>query len=77
MNADESDILVMLKDVGMTKLGHIKRFVAMWKVKKFSPAESQQDSSKIQKDARANLPTKCKFHLIITDLVLSTTFLDF
>ncbi len=35
INLDESEIQEMLEDVDMTKVGHIKKFVAVWKVKKF------------------------------------------
>lgn len=70
MNLDESDILEMLKDVGMTKVGHVKKFVAVWKAKKFSPVESHQESSKSQQETSATLPTRCKFHFIIAFLSL-------
>ena len=53
----------------------VKKFVVVvWKAKKFSPAESHQESSKIQKETSINLPTRIKFHFIITDLVFSTIF---
>ncbi len=36
INLDESEILEMLEDVGMKKVGNIKKFVAVWKVKNVS-----------------------------------------
>ena len=49
INLDESDILEMQKDVGMTKVGGVKKFVA----------------AKIQKETSAGLPTRCKFHFYL------------